>query len=99
MVDGEGPEQGDINVQAVTTGPFWGCEGSDGLSAEGDDITHCVEGGVAKVRQQGLFIRYPNGELGGKNVIDWLGEPCIVESDITNGEHGRRDRVGRLREG
>ena len=70
MVDGEGPAQGDINVWEETVGPIWGYGGSSGVIMEGDNVAHCVEGGVAKVRHQGLFLHDPYGELGGKNVRD-----------------------------
>ena len=48
------------------------------MSAEGDKITHCIKGGVAKVRQQGLFLCDTGGELVGQKFIYWIGEYCLV---------------------
>ena len=37
-------------------GPLPGCGGSGGVSAEGGNVMHCIKGGVAEMRQQGLFL-------------------------------------------
>ena len=58
------------------------------MSAEEDNVTHCVKGGVSEVRQQGLFLCDPNVELDKKKVRYRLGEHCIVEVDVVNREHG-----------
>ena len=47
------------------------------MSVEGDNVTHCIEGGVTKVRQKGLFLRYPNGESGGQKLRHRLENSCI----------------------
>ena len=56
MVDGEGPEKGEIDPGAATVGPFWVCKGSGIVSIEGDNIKHRVRSGISKVRQQVLFL-------------------------------------------
>ena len=94
MVAGEGPSQGESNVRSGTTGPLQGCGVSNGVSTEGDNVIHCVEGDVAEVHQQGLFLRNPDRESGGKKVRYWLGEPCLVDFDAADPEHERRNRAG-----
>ena len=69
------------------------------MSAEGGNITHCVEGGVAKVHHQGFFLCNPDGESGEKKVGYWIGEHFLVEFNVAKHEHGRRHQVGCLREG
>ena len=84
---------------AENTVLLWGCKGSGGVSAEGDNVTHCVEGVVAQERQKGLFLRYPDGDSGGQNVIYRLGEHCFYEVNVSDREHGKQHLVGCSHEG
>ena len=59
------------------------------MSAEGDNAPHHVKGGVAKVYQNGLFLRDPNEELGRQKVRDMIGEHSLDEIDVANCVHRR----------
>ena len=65
------------------------------MSAEGENVAHCVEGGVSEVHQQGLFICNPDGELGRQKVRYWIREIFIVKIDVSEREHRCRHRVRR----
>ena len=69
------------------------------MSAEGDNVTHRVEGGVSEECHQVLFLCNPNGESAEKKVRDRLREHRIDEVDVDNSVHGRRYRVERSCEG
>ena len=99
MVAGEDPKQGESNFRAATADNIWGYNVSGGVSAEGDNVTHCVEGVVAQERQKGLFLRYPDGDSGGQNVIYRLGEHCFYEVNVSDREHGKQHLVGCSHEG
>ena len=99
MVAEERLSQGDSNVRAATAGNLQGCEGVFGVYAEGEDVTHCIKGGVSEVRQRGLFLCNPDGESGVQRFRYWIVKPCLVKFDVSDREHGHRNRVGHLHEG
>ena len=76
-----------------------GYRGSGVVSAEGDKITHCIKGGVDKVRHQGLFLCDPDGNSGGKKVRYWLGEHFIAWFDVAYREHEWWHLIGNLCKG
>ena len=69
------------------------------MRAGGDNVMHRVEGDVAKVRQQGLFLQNTGGESGRQKVKYRIGEHCLAEFDVAKYEHGRRNQVKHSREG
>ena len=69
------------------------------MSAEGDNVTHYVEGVVSELRQQGLFFHDTNGESVGKKVRYRIGGNCLVEFDVAKREHRWQHPVGSLCEG
>ena len=79
-------------------GPFQGFEGSGGVSAEGDNVTHRIEGGVYKVRHQVLFLCDPDEESGRQKERDWLKEHHLDEVNVAGHEHERKSRVRRSSE-
>ena len=69
------------------------------MSAEEDNVTHCVKGGISEVHQQVLFLFDPDVDSGGKKVRDRIGEHRLAEVNVANTEHGWKHRVGHLCEG
>ena len=81
------------NFLAATAGPLCGCGGSSRVNAKGDNVTHRVEYGVSEVHQQGAFLCDPDGESVRQTVRYRIGEPCLVEVDVTYCEHRWRHQV------
>ena len=67
--------------------PFQGFEGSGGVSVEGDNVTHRIEGGVYKVRHRVLFLCDPDEESGRQKMREWLIEHHIDEVNVAGHEH------------
>ena len=69
------------------------------MSAEEDNVTHFVKGGISEVHQQVLFLFDPDVYSGGKKVRDRIGEHPLAEVNVANTKHGWKHQVERLCEG